>query len=287
MDHSIWDKISEKEFDDLLELFFEETGFEIMEKRQGKGRDGGYDYLLQAMLGVFPVSIHVQVKKYTFGKTISVSHIREFHSILEQKNYEFAWFITSSKFSNHAIDEAKKIKSLQITNGMQLLSMFQKTKKTQKKLISLIQSKTEGDPLFIIKQITDILSLLPETEKNEFMSEIVETVTKTAIKQFGLNEIYARLNIIGEVQFYFMGGYEQIGPHNIFYYYNGGDIEDEKEWWNDYMVPTMQELVANGIVGTDGCEFPCFYLKQNILTLSGKLELLMSLLECKLWTDRK
>ena len=172
------------DFENFLKLYLEKIGLDEVFVTQ-KSRDGGYDltakrYGVEDFDDADEIDYRIQAKRNSPGTTISVAKIRELKGVMlsGQKGI----FITTAKFSQDAIDEAKTDSSRPIVliDGK-----------------SLIQSCIEKEIGFVYRPIFSAASLDMTFKRN--VSESVSIVQplprldNSIDKQITENDVRARI----------------------------------------------------------------------------------------------
>ena len=95
-----------EEFENFCQQFLERYGFEDMRVTQ-RGRDGGIDVFGELEVGIAKLHVAAQCKRYKRGNKVSRPEISQFRGDI-QGEYQQGIFITTSEFTQDAIDSAFK-----------------------------------------------------------------------------------------------------------------------------------------------------------------------------------
>lgn len=97
-------KMNGSQFEDFVEYIFKEMGFKV--KQTPKTRDGGKDLILTTEDG----RIYVEIKRYATSNLVSSTLILKLIGSAVSDGVEKCLFLTTSGFTNDAIDTAEKSK---------------------------------------------------------------------------------------------------------------------------------------------------------------------------------
>lgn len=125
------------------------------------GADGGIDLKITDQKG--NVTALGQCKAY--NSQIGVAFIRELFGVMASEKVEAGYFFTTSKFSNDAIEFAKKNK-ITLINGQDQLEIIQSFKPEEQKY--LLRIATEGDYTTPTCANCDIKMIKRNSESGEF-----------------------------------------------------------------------------------------------------------------------
>lgn len=116
-------------FENLILELFVKMGYAYENKAQltGKGADGGIDGIIyEDELGLS--KIYTQAKRYQEGNNISRSKIQEFAGMISEHKVTKGIFVTTSDFTQDALNSAKKHENIILVNGDKLLDLMIKFK---------------------------------------------------------------------------------------------------------------------------------------------------------------
>lgn len=115
-------------------------GVERQALHTGRSGDGGIDGVLdQDALGLSKV--HVQAKRYADGNTIGRPEIQQFTGALASHNAQHGVFVTSSRFTKEAVEDAARGGKIALIDGSRLVELMiqYKVGVQVKKSIELVQ----------------------------------------------------------------------------------------------------------------------------------------------------
>jgi restriction system protein len=98
------DELSWREFERLCFLYYKGKGYKVEETPEGP--DGGVDLIVHNRH--HKAKVAVQIKHRKSGNQVTVKEIRELHAAKQNHGCALADFITSSRYSNVALQEADK-----------------------------------------------------------------------------------------------------------------------------------------------------------------------------------
>ena len=96
--------MSPREFEEFMAYIFSYLGFEV--ELTKTSRDGGVDIICMQSKHGIPFRLAVEVKRYKENRPVNVSLVRSFVGANRQFNANHLLFITTSRYTQPAIDYA-------------------------------------------------------------------------------------------------------------------------------------------------------------------------------------
>jgi CspA family cold shock protein len=94
-------------FEDLVAKIFEDEGFTVEMNRAWNQADGGVDIIAVRTVGIVPIRVAIQCKRYSRENRVTAERIRALAGVLDRFKAHVGVLATTSFFTKHAEDEMR------------------------------------------------------------------------------------------------------------------------------------------------------------------------------------
>lgn len=128
----------------------------VSEKREKSGADGGIDGYGELEIKGQMEKVLIQAKRYRPDNQITTNQIRDFLGAYDFENINYGFFITTSIFSDNALEQCKELNSRE--NGVKKIELIDK-----KRIIDIMLSKGKNIKGFGLYKTPDLDRLFINT----------------------------------------------------------------------------------------------------------------------------